>query len=206
MKLRIGKIMKGVAGYIQMPVQWFDNEEVTNEVQTFTVYHNDGKIISNPALRNFWLSRIQPVYAVNSTTLLQYYDTKSNPRRVHPFAVLFHEWYELVYKHARDPSKTLAPVCVMRRCVLPASLCLNFREGLPVDMEPFLDYSRHDALPALVSLQCWWRGRKAIDIASQRRMEPDILFAPSKKSREFYVRLAKAGIDASTYDTMSASR
>jgi hypothetical protein len=202
-KLRIDKIMKGVAGYLQMPIQWFDNEELTNEVRTFTVYHNDGKVAPHPDLRDFWLSRIVPVYATNRDHLVHYHDTKSNPRRVHPFAVVYHEWCELVYEHALNPLTTSVPVCVMKRCVLPASLSLNFRKGLPVDMEPFLDYSRHDGLPALVSIQCWWRGRKAVRITTQRRMDPDVLFALPKKSQEFYIRLAKAGVDRSTYDTMS---
>lgn len=195
--------MKGVAGYLQMPIQWFDNEELTNEVRTFTVYHNDGKVAPHPDLRDFWLSRIVPVYATNRDHLVHYHDTKSNPRRVHPFAVVYHEWCELVYEHALNPLTTSVPVCVMKRCVLPASLSLNFRKGLPVDMEPFLDYSRHDGLPALVSIQCWWRGRKAVRITTQRRMDPDVLFALPKKSQEFYIRLAKTGVDRSTYDTMS---
>jgi hypothetical protein len=74
-----------------------------------------------------------------------------------------------------------------------------------VEMEPFLHYEHHDALPTLIRLQCWWRCRKAIGIATQRRMDPDVLFALPNKSPEFYLRLAKAGIDASTYDTMKGT-
>jgi len=192
-----------IAGYLQMPVQWFDNEEVTNEVRTFTVYHKDGKIISNPTLRDFWLSRIQPVYANVSKDLVDYYDLKTNPRRIHPFAVVYHDWCERLGDYIRNPLMTPAPVCVMKRCIIPISLCLNFRQGLPTDMEPRLHYSYHDALPALVTLQCWWRCIKARDISTQIRMDPDVLFALPKKSPEFYIRLAKAGVDRSTYDTMS---
>lgn len=192
-----------ITGYLQMPVQWFDNEEANEEVRTFTVHHKDGKMVSNPQLRDFWLSRIQPVYANVSKELVHYYDTKTNPRRIHPFAVVYHDWCEKLGDHIRNPWRTSAPVCVMKRCIIPISLCLNFREGLPATMEPLLQYSYHDALPALVTLQCWWRYIKARNISTQIRMDPDVLFALPKKSREFYIRLAKAGVDASTYDTMS---
>lgn len=187
-----------------MPAQWFDTDAETDEVRSFTVYRDeDGKVLPHPELRDFWVACIKPVYANNkgrdpvTMPLLHYYDTKSNPRRIHPFAVVYYEWCEKVYQG-------LNPVCLMRPCVLPVSLCFNYREGLPDHLIRFQEYSTHDGLPRLIRLQSWWRRMLAVEEARRRRMDPENLFALAPKSRECYVRLVKAGIDVSTYDTMSA--
>lgn len=200
-----------VAGYLQMPERWFEIDSPSDRVRSFTVYRKEGTLVPHPDLRRFWMSCILPVYQNNkrgdpiTQPLVHYYDTKSNPRRVHPFAVAYHEWCDKVYAGLSNPLAT-APVCILKKCILPTSLFFNFREGLPDHMEPLLQYDYHDGLPALVRLQAWGRGRLAIKTAEDRRMDPEMLFRLPAKSRELYIRLAKAGIDASTYDTMCADR
>ena len=198
--------MKECVGYLQMPVQWFDTDPLSNDVRTFFVYATDGQLEPIPELRQLWLSCIQPVYANPSDSLLiHYYDTKSNPRRVHPFAVVYWEWCNKVYDYMDNPHLQQKPVCVLKRCVLPGKYSFRFREDLPPSMEYWINYSHHDGLPSLMKLQSWCRQCLAQRVVHFRRMDPEVLFSFPPGSRERIVRFSKLGIRPSTYETMSAS-
>lgn len=192
------------AGYVKIPVQWFDADAPSNEVKAFTLYRKDGgELMPNPDLRNFWVDRIQPVYCNHkgrdpaTMPLIQHYDTKSNPRRIHPYAYVYHEWCQRVHRKE-------VPLCILKPCVLPISACSNYREGLASSMDYLYEYSMHDGRPALIRLQSWWRYLRALKLAQEMRLDPDMMFALPPKSRELYIRLSKAGIDASTYNIMCA--
>jgi len=72
-------------------------------------------------------------------------------------------------------------------------------------LEPLLEYEYHDALPALVRLQSWFRSILAQEAARNLRLAPEYLFQCDKDSLEFAIRFRKAGIDMETYRTMSSS-
>ena len=145
-----------VAGFIRLPVQWFDDEQESYETRDFTLYcHEDGSFIKNYSLRSFWLSKIQPIY-INSMTSPQLHDTydiKSNPRRIHPFAHQYVHWIERVMLHVQTKGRMPPPLCIMKRCVLPASL--RYRYRYVEQNTHYIEYE--DCLPVLVRLQTWCR-------------------------------------------------
>ena len=158
-----------VAGYLQMPEQWFEEDVHSTTVRSFTVYRRGDMLIPPTLLRGFWLECIQPTYANHEGTplelqsLFNIYDTKSNPRRVHPFAHAYAEWVARVYTHVDDPLSEPAPVLTLKRLlrVLPSKV--DFRKPVPEEDPSLqeLEYSFHDGLPSLLKIQAWCRKQLA---------------------------------------------
>jgi hypothetical protein len=201
-----------VAGYIRIPVQWFEKEPDTKEVRSFTVYRSHDDVIPHPTLRAFWLSRIIPVYAnhdgspLEEQPMVSWFDTKTNPRRVHPFAHVYISWAERVMMHVHT-GKGNAPVCILKRRVLRQASYCPLRGSLweESQVEEEYEYESYDGLPALFRLQAWCRLILAQRKAREKRLSPDNLFHGDKESLEFGIRFRKAGIDIQTYHTMSSS-
>ena len=153
-------------GYLQFPEQWFDNEPENEHVRTFSLWGNlnlqqlkDESSLSQ--IRTFWLSRIQSIYgnSFSDSLLLNFYDTKTNPRRIHPFAHIYISWVNKVFEFLHGETDH-APVCVMKRLVLPSQYLICYKNGLPLEMKDLLEYKYYDGYPSLVRIQRWWRYRK----------------------------------------------
>ena len=159
------KMIKQVAGYLQMPEQWFEEDAHSTNVRSFTVYRQGDTLVYPTELRVFWLDRIEPVYAnfqgtpLEQQSLFDIYDTKSNPRRVHPFAHAYAEWVERVYAHVDHPLSEPAPMLTLKRFLWKLPSVLEFRKPFSTvdDDAVVFDYSLYDGLSSLVKIQAWWR-------------------------------------------------
>lgn len=151
-----------ICGYIVITSEWFDDDCIDPDVKSFWIKSKDGNVIYDKSLRRAWELAIQPQYVNrNSSSIFSYFDLKSNPRRVHPFATTFEDWFcREIYSYLNGTQKML-PVLILRPC----RICLvgYWRNGLDSDM---LLKARKCVIrtssvhTAAKRIQVWWRKYK----------------------------------------------
>ena len=212
-----------ICSQVSIPTQWFETGMDTPdemERRTFTLYadRQTGKFIVDSAskLREFWIRCIQPIYYTSNifdNHIVHYKDTKSNPRRIHPFAIAFISWYNstLLYimEYIGGKKKRPIPVLICGSLVLPRECIRNFRRMERGDIDYLLQphikklfirwewMTKQDVEAMIIKIQSMFRRKKAIRHANELRLDPDILFC----KETLYYRLSKVGVDK-TYHTM----
>ena len=211
-----------ICGQISMPTQWFEMDPTdAMERRTFTLYcDRKTETFSEDSaikLREFWIRCIQPTYYSPSSPdfIVHRFDIKSNPRRIHPFARAFFDWYEsvLLYRKEYLETKTTIqrrlPILIFGSLMFPNECTRNFRK-IERDDAQYLQQAHikklyirwewmktQDVEAAIIKIQSMFRMKKAIRHADQLRLDPDILF--SKET--LHCRLSKVGVEK-TYHAM----
>ena len=209
-----------ICGQISMPTQWFEMDAM--ERRTFTLYCDKKtetfSVDSATRLREFWIRCIRPTYYSPSSPnfIVHRFDTKSNPRRIHPFVRAFIDWYESVLLYIKKYVETTTttptrhiPVLICGSLVFPQECTRNFRKIEREDSDYLYQahikklyirwewMKKQDVETAILKIQSMFRMKKAIQHADQLRLDPDILF--SKET--LHCRLSKVGVEK-TYRAM----
>lgn len=184
--------MKAPCGFLRAHLPWFedntdtmtrsefsnfwirDSQDSPSQTKDFTLYYdtNTMKMEYSEDFRTFWVKGIQPVYPNGNLPphLIGFYDMKSNPRRIHPYAHVISAWYDRVIQFLNGEEQ-YPPVCVLKKALLPLHLCFSYRQlEKKTDPVPFCQYKYqdHDALLFLIRIQVWWR-----ESIRKRKMKKD---------------------------------
>jgi hypothetical protein len=169
---------KTVCGFIRFTNQWFDSDAYEEKTKAFYVYAmaNGGQLVSE-GLYNHWKSAVQPKYKSRfPETLIGLQDTKSNPRREHPFC---------------------------RGYMVFLDGCQWYKRG-QLDMMPIVIMDKGMERPKNVSrgvyaFQRIWRAKA---MARALREDPEVMFDPSLDKAVRRIRAVKCGVSESTLDAM----
>lgn len=104
--------MSIVAGYIILNSKWFEEDDDFHNSTFHIIYTDESKnIINHDGFRDAWIRAMRPVYGRRSRDLIHYFDTKSNYRRLHPFASAIQKWYSRVLYYIKNyyPNCRLKP-------------------------------------------------------------------------------------------------
>lgn len=151
-----------VCGYLVITNLWFDDDDGDPETRSFWLQAKDGEVVYDKSIREAWEKAICPQYVnMNYTSMFSYFDLKTNPRRIHPFATVFEDWFcREIYSYINGTQKVI-PVLILRPCRV--SLVGHWRHGLSSSMllEARKHVTRsHAAFLAAKTIQVWWHKRK----------------------------------------------
>lgn len=104
-----------ICGYVVITDHWF-KEDKTHPSQSFKVEAKAGKVVFNKSLQDAWRHAIQPQCRDpnSAQSVFSVYDVKRNPRRFHPFATAFIDWYRREIPDYVKGNRTKLPTLILQ--------------------------------------------------------------------------------------------
>ena len=190
-----------ICGYLVITKKWFrDDEDKTTQAFTLFTKPKDGNntICFNKELRKFWLAAVNPVYYIpKEESLFLWLDVKTNPRRIHPFALAYYNFLKSVKDYIKNPAGH-PPVLLMRPSDIPFPTGY-WRNGLPSTSLHCANQcitTTETFYKALVMIQKWVRAKQR---CLHLRLKPDFLFQKNIDSSVRKIRLKKIGISLNSW-------
>jgi len=150
-----------ILGILDFPSHWFEDDDGENKTTRHFFYMDENGTIrdQNGHFRKKWLQVVRPVYNVpfssnhdrDHSCFINWFDLKTNPRRIHPFCTLIVKWVQRLEHHHK--TRSYPPLLILRPC----SLLQPYHWRRVSERYGFSSCSFVYGYFSLCKLQKWWR-------------------------------------------------